>query len=58
MAFGSVLLDAAAPWIVSYIWPFFATLQLLNTAVLSGVILAYLAVPMYEMWLASPQPAS
>lgn len=58
MAFGSVLLDAAAPWIISYIWPFFSTVQLLNTAVLSGVILAYLAVPMYEMWLASPQPVS
>ena len=57
MAFGSVLLDAAAPWIITYFWPVFSTVQLLNTAVLSGVILAYLAVPMYEMWLASPATA-
>ncbi len=55
LAFGSVMLDAAAPWIITYLWPLFSTIQLLNTAVLSGVILAYLAVPTYEMWLASAQ---
>jgi hypothetical protein len=52
VGFGAVVLDAAAPWIVRFVWAPFAIVQVLNVAVMAGVILIYLAVPLYEMWLA------
>lgn len=61
LGFAGVAVDAAAPWIVRFVWGPFALVQVLNLALLTGVILVYLAVPLYEMWLApapAPQPAS
>ena len=55
LGFAAVVLDAAAPWIVRFVWPPFAAVQVLNVALLAGVIVVYLAVPLYEMWFA---PAS
>ncbi|HXF95610.1 MAG TPA: hypothetical protein VNI61_05860 [Gemmatimonadales bacterium] len=59
LGFATVVVDAAAPWVIRFVWPPFALVQVVNTAVMAGVILIYLAVPLYEMWLGSePQPAS
>ena len=60
LGFAAVVVDAAAPWVVAFVWAPFAVFQVANTAVLSAVILIYLAVPLYEMWLApsAPAPAS
>ncbi|HET7321442.1 MAG TPA: hypothetical protein VFI96_03035 [Longimicrobiaceae bacterium] len=50
-AFASVLVDAASPWLIRYVSPTFAWLQLAGTAVmvLSFCILVW--VPLKEMWL-------
>lgn len=58
IAFGAVLLDAAAPWIITFAWPPFSAVQVVNSALLASVLLTYLSVPLYEMWFASPAPAS
>jgi hypothetical protein len=65
LGFGTVVVDAAAPWIIRFLWPPFAAVQVVNIAVMAAVILIYLAVPLYEMWFApssgtaaEPQPAS
>lgn len=59
LGFGAVVVDAAAPWIVRFVWPPFAAVQVANVALMAAVILIYLAVPLYEMWLArSAAPAS
>jgi hypothetical protein len=52
LGFGAVVVDAAAPWIVRYLWAPFAAVQVVNVALLGGVILIYVIVPIYEMWLA------
>ena len=52
LGFGAVALDAAAPWIVRFVWAPFAIVQVVNVAIMAAVILIYLAVPMYEMWFA------
>jgi hypothetical protein len=52
LGFAAVVLDAAAPWIVRFVWTPFAAAQVLNVGILAAVILIYLAVPLYEMWLA------
>ncbi|HEX9703733.1 MAG TPA: hypothetical protein VGA20_00615 [Gemmatimonadales bacterium] len=61
LGFAAVAIDAAAPWIVRYVWAPFAFVQVANIALMAGVIIIYLAVPLYEMWLApapqSPQPS-
>jgi hypothetical protein len=58
IGFSAVVIDAAAPWIVRFVWPPFAALQVVNVAVMAAVILIYLAVPLYEMWFAPPAPAA
>ena len=55
LGFTAVAIDAAAPWIIRYLWAPFALVQVANLALMAGVIIIYLAVPLYEMWLA---PAS
>ncbi len=50
-AFGSVLVDAAAPWLIRYVSPAFALLQVANTWVMVAVFLLLLALPLREMWL-------
>jgi hypothetical protein len=54
LGFTTVVVDAAAPWIVRFLWAPFAAVQVLNVALMAAVILIYLAVPLYEMWLAPP----
>lgn len=59
LGFGAVVVDAAAPWIVRFLWPPFAAVQVVNIALMAAVIVIYLAVPLYEMWFApsAPPPA-
>jgi hypothetical protein len=53
LGFATVVVDAAAPWIVRFLWTPFAAAQVVNTALMAAVILMYLLVPLWEMWLAS-----
>jgi hypothetical protein len=52
LGFTTVVIDAAAPWIVRFVWAPFAGVQVINVALMAAVILTYLAVPLYEMWFA------
>ncbi|MGH7671817.1 MAG: hypothetical protein ACREMC_02875 [Gemmatimonadales bacterium] len=56
LGFGTVVVDAAAPWIVRFVWAPFATLQVVNTALMAAVILIYLLVPLWELWFATSSP--
>jgi hypothetical protein len=49
-AFGSTLTDLASPWLIQYVAPGFAYLQMASWAVMLLTALALIAVPMYEMW--------
>lgn len=52
LGFAAVVIDAAAPWIVRFVWTPFAAVQVVNVALMAAVIVVYLAVPLYEMWFA------
>ncbi|MGH7608258.1 MAG: hypothetical protein ACREME_13075 [Gemmatimonadales bacterium] len=56
LGFTAVVVDAAAPWMVRFVWVPFATVQVLNTALLAAVVAIYLAVPLWELWFARPSP--
>jgi hypothetical protein len=58
LAFAAVVVDAAAPWIVRFIWLPFATIGVLNTALMAAVVTIYLLVPLWELWFARPSPQS
>ncbi|MGH7663418.1 MAG: hypothetical protein ACRENI_03855 [Gemmatimonadaceae bacterium] len=50
-SFGSVLIDLAAPYLIRYVSPDYAPLQIANSILMTAALAALLAVPMYEMWL-------
>ena len=56
LGFATVVVDAAAPWIVLFLWAPFAAVQVVNTALMAAVILIYLLVPLWELWFATPSP--
>jgi hypothetical protein len=56
LGFTAVVVDAAAPWIVRFVWAPFAAVQVVNTALMAAVILIYLLVPLWELWFATPSP--
>jgi len=58
VGFVTVVVDAAAPWIVRFLWAPFATLQVVNTAVMAAVITVYLVVPLWELWFARSSSAA
>jgi hypothetical protein len=50
-AFVSTLFDLASPWLVKYVAPGFAYLQLACWSVMLLAAAALISVPLYEMWL-------
>lgn len=58
LGFAAVVLDAAGPWIVRFVWPPFAAVHVVNTALLAGVVAIYLFVPLWELWFVKPAPQS
>jgi hypothetical protein len=56
LGFATVVVDAAAPWIVRFLWAPFAAAQVVNTAVMAAVIAIYLVVPLWELWFAKSLP--
>lgn len=56
LGFAAVVVDAAAPWIVRFVWLPFATIGVLNTALMAAVVTIYLLVPLWELWFARPSP--
>ncbi len=60
-SFGSVVADLATPYLIRYVSPAFAPLQIVNGILIAAVLLTLMAVPLYEMWIyrepgASRQP--
>ena len=56
LGFTAVVVDAAGPWIVRFLWPGFATVHALNVLLLAGVVIVYVAVPLRELWFVKPAP--
>lgn len=49
-AFGSTFLDLAAPWLIRYLSPYAAYLQLLSWVGMVGSYLPLTLAPLYTMW--------
>ena len=55
-SFGSVFVDLAAPWLIRYVSPAFAGLQIANGLLMTGALITLLAVPVHEMWFYREPP--
>jgi hypothetical protein len=53
-SFASVLVDAGSPWLIRYVSPAFAWLQLLGTLVMVLAFLVLVCVPLKEIWFTPP----
>lgn len=49
-SFLSILIDLGAPYLIRFVSPAWAPLQVANSILMSVVLLILLAVPTYEMW--------
>ncbi|HET7583594.1 MAG TPA: hypothetical protein VFK13_01745 [Gemmatimonadaceae bacterium] len=49
-AFGSVVIDLGTPYLVRYVSPVWAPLQVVNSALMTVVLGVLLVVPIHEMW--------
>jgi hypothetical protein len=49
-SFASVVVDLGVPYLIRFVSPAWAPLQVLNSVVMSAALLMLLAVPTYEMW--------
>jgi hypothetical protein len=50
-AYGATLTDLASPWLVRYIAPGFAWVQISSWIAMTATALALIGIPLYEMWL-------
>ena len=57
-SFGSVLIDLASPWVIRYVSPGFAALQIANGVLMTAALITLLAVPVYEMWFYREPPVT
>jgi hypothetical protein len=55
-SFGAMLLDAAVPWLIRYVSPGLAPLQIFSILLLTTSFLAQMWFPIRDMWLL-PRPA-
>lgn len=49
-SFASIVVDLGVPYLIRFVSPAWAPLQLVNSAVMSATLLGLLAVPTHEMW--------
>ena len=49
-AFGSMAVDLGAPYLIRFVSPAWAPLQIANGALMAATLGVLLAVPLYEMW--------
>lgn len=50
LAYGSTLTDLASPWLIKYVAPGFAYLQIGSWIAMEATALILIGVPLYEMW--------
>jgi hypothetical protein len=51
LAFGGTLTDLACPWLIRFVSPGFALLQIASWGVMGITALILIGIPCYEMWL-------
>ena len=57
-SFGSALVDLAVPYLIRFVSPRFAALQIVNYGVMTLTLLVLVAVPTYEMWVYRDQAST
>lgn len=50
LAFGGTLTDLACPWLIRFVSPGFALLQIASWIVMGATALVLIGIPFYEMW--------
>ncbi len=50
LAFGSTLTDLASPWLIKYLAPGFAYLQIASWIAMEATAIILIVVPIHEMW--------
>ncbi|GAC1687887.1 MAG: hypothetical protein NVS9B3_06440 [Gemmatimonadaceae bacterium] len=50
-SFGTVAVDLVVPYLIRFVSPAFAPLQLANSVLMAATLIALLVVPSYEMWI-------
>lgn len=50
LSFANVLVDCSGPWLIRYVSPAFAPVQVLSPISMSILVLILIAVPLKEMW--------
>ena len=50
LAFGATLADLASPWLIRYIAPGFAGIQMASWVIIAATAMAMIGIPLYEMW--------
>lgn len=51
LAFGTTAVDLGVPYLVRYVSPAWSPLQVVNSGLMTLVLLVLLAVPTYELWV-------
>jgi hypothetical protein len=57
-AFATLIVDLAVPYLIRFVSPAWAPLQIVNSALMAITLLVLLAVPLQEMWFYRPSPAN
>ena len=57
-AFGTTLVDLGVPYLIRFVSPAWAPLQIANSALMTLTLVILLAVPTYEMWLKREPPVA
>jgi hypothetical protein len=50
LAYGATLMDLACPWLIRYVSPGFALLQITSWIMMGATALILIGIPIYEMW--------
>lgn len=50
LAFGATFSDLASPWLIRFVAPQFAALQIASWVVMTGTAAVLIGVPLYDMW--------
>jgi hypothetical protein len=50
LAFGATFSDLASPWLIRFVAPEFAVLQMASWVVMTGTAALLIGVPLYDMW--------
>jgi hypothetical protein len=58
LSFGTTAVDLGVPYLIRYVSPAWAPLQIVNSTLMTATLLVLLAWPTYEMWFKWEEPAA